>query len=68
MAGQSNKGITLKRALEALYCDEELSDVKFEGTDGGIVPANSGILAARSPVFRSLLFGNFSEAKKKRYH
>ena len=58
-----NKGISLSAALRTLFKDEELSDVKFEGTDGVQVFANRGILAARSPVFRSMLFGNFAEAK-----
>jgi len=44
-------------ALYSLMGDEDLSDVRMQGSDGGNVVAVKAILAARSPVFRSRFFG-----------
>ena len=55
--------ISLLAACRALCNDESLCDVRLQGTDGVIVPANRGILGARSRVFHTLFFGNFAEAK-----
>ena len=54
----------MREALRALARDEDLCDLQLGGTDGGIVCACRGLLAARSLVFRGMLFGKFSEAKK----
>lgn len=54
--------ITLKDALRALFTDPSLSDVNLKGTDGVLVHANRCILAARSQVFRNMLYGDFLEA------
>lgn len=56
---------TLGAALTTLLHDEELCDVKLEGTDGVLVCAVRGVLAARSKVFRRMLFGFFAEASKR---
>jgi len=61
---EDKEEITLKMALRTLLIDTSLADVKFEGTDGGLVCGNRGLLAARSQVFRSMLFGSFSEARQ----
>jgi hypothetical protein len=47
---------TASEALRSLFGDEELSDVKLKGSDGGEVLAVKALLAARSPVFRSSLY------------
>ena len=54
--------ITRNEAIEALLTDPALADVQFRGKDGVIVFANRGMLAARSRVFRRMLFGNFQES------
>ncbi len=45
--------------LRALLGSEELADVRFNVgiTDKKIFPAHRFLLAARSPVFKSMLFG-----------
>ena len=53
--------ISREAALERLLTDESLSDVTLRGTDGAKVSANRCLLAARSDVFRALLYGNFAE-------
>lgn len=60
----TNEEVPIKEALRVLVSDEDLSDVKLEGTDGVLVCANRGLLAVRSPVFRSMLFGKFAESRK----
>jgi len=56
--------------LRPLYGDEELSDIRLQDSDGGVVVAVKAVLAARSRVFRKLFFGSlrsteifFSEGK-----
>ena len=44
---------------------EPFCDVTLEGNDGVRVPANRSVLAARSPTFMALFFGQFSEAKQE---
>ena len=57
-----SKEITRDEAICSLLTDEDLSDITLQGNDGVTVHANRCILAARSKVFRGMLFGNFSEA------
>mmetsp|Transcript_124132 Transcript_124132/g.356542 ORF Transcript_124132/g.356542 Transcript_124132/m.356542 type:complete len:447 (-) Transcript_124132:140-1480(-) len=45
---------------QALLFDEATSDVKFS-VHGEIIPAHRAILAARSQVFKSMLFGSMKE-------
>jgi len=47
---------SVEEALLSLLGDEELSDVKLEGSDGGRIMAVKAILASRSPVFRMRFF------------
>jgi len=47
-------------SLWLLNGDEELSDVKMQGSNGGIVVAVKAILSVRSPVFRNLFYGSQS--------
>jgi hypothetical protein len=54
--------ITREEALLALLSNEKYSDITLKGTDGSLVRANRAILAARSPVFDSMLYGDFAEA------
>jgi hypothetical protein len=58
----SSKEISRDDAIKRLLLDNELSDMTLQGTDGVTVNANRCILAARSHVFRVMLFGNFCEA------
>ena len=53
----------LPLAIKHLHLSGEFSDVTLEGTDGEHVQAHRIILAARSKVFKKLLFGDFAEAK-----
>lgn len=48
---------TVVEGLVSIFGDEEVSDVRLQGTDGGQVVAVKAILAARSPVFRQKFFG-----------
>jgi len=52
----------LPLANEHLLLSGEFSDVTLEGTDGERVKAHRIILAARSKLFKNLLFGDFAEA------
>jgi hypothetical protein len=54
----------ISRVLSQLLSDEELSDLTLEGSDGEQIKTNRCILAVRSKVFRAMLFGNYSEAKR----
>jgi hypothetical protein len=57
--------VTLAEALKALLLTkEELSDLTLKGKDGSTVRANRAMLAARSPVFHRMLYGQFSEAEQ----
>ena len=47
--------ISRDEAIQSLLSDESISDFNLEGTDGSVI-ANKAMLAARSPVFRELLF------------
>jgi hypothetical protein len=51
-------------AMRSLLTNHELSDLTLRGTDGALVIANRCLLASRSPVFCSMLFGPFAEASK----
>lgn len=55
--------ISLQSVLKTLVNDEDLSDLQLEGKDGVQVFANRAILAARSDVFRKMLYGNFKESQ-----
>jgi len=50
--------------LAKFWKDDALNDIVLKGTDGVLVPANRCILAAKSQVFRRMLFGGFKEASK----
>ena len=50
--------------LRFALLDDELCDVTLRGSDGETVPAIRSILAARSPVFRRMLYGPFREGKR----
>jgi hypothetical protein len=56
--------ISIQEALRSLLTDKELSDLKLKGTDGVLVPAVRAMVAARSLVFRGMLYGDFAEAKQ----
>lgn len=53
-------------ALCSLFGDEELSDVRLRGSDGGTVIAVKAILAARSPFFRQRLYCNNAKNNNNR--
>lgn len=54
--------ISHEEALKLLFTDEDLCDVSLQGADGKLVGASRTMLSARSPVFRKMLVGYFSEA------
>jgi hypothetical protein len=56
--------ITREEALLALLMNEKYSDITLKGTDGSLIKANRAMLAARSPVFDSMLYGDFAEASQ----
>jgi hypothetical protein len=63
MAGNEEGGeVTLTAAIGKLLDSGEYSDVELVATDGERIPAHRNILAARSKVFGTLLFGNFAES------
>ncbi|KAL7553056.1 hypothetical protein ACHAWF_016304 [Thalassiosira exigua] len=64
--GGPSRGNPLLHDLSSLLFDEEVADVrlvpeKSGGGDAAPVPAIRAILAARSPVFRRMLYGEFRE-------
>ena len=59
-----NEEVSCQEMLALTLTDEDLQDLVLEGSDGVHVKANRCILAARSPVFHTLLFGKFREAKE----
>jgi BTB/POZ domain len=54
--------ISSQEMLINLMSDQELLDSALEGDDGVRIQVNRYALAARSPVFRRMLFGKFVEA------
>jgi len=56
---------TIEDAVKSLLFNDELSDIRIQCNDGTILPANRVILAARSEVFKKMLFGNFQEASDR---
>ena len=51
--------------MSSLLGDEnDITDLKLRGTDGKLVNALRGMLAARSDVFRRMLYGNFAESSQ----
>ncbi|CAB9526636.1 expressed unknown protein [Seminavis robusta] len=50
--------------LSSFLTDQALTDLSLLGNDGQVVRANRLVLAARSKVFRSMLLGEFAEARK----
>lgn len=57
------KQISNGEIVESLLLDKELSDTSLQGTYGGIIKASLNVLAARSPVFRSMLCGNSKRSR-----
>lgn len=48
-------------AIEKLYLNDELADVHFVFNVDKVVPANKSVLAALSPVFHKMFFGDLKE-------
>jgi hypothetical protein len=46
-------------AICSIFGDDEVSDVKLKGSDGGTVVAVKAILAARSPMFRHKFYNEY---------
>lgn len=55
--------VKLDAVLKTLLGDEKLADVTLQASDGAKVPANRAILAVRSSVFKTELYGSFMEAR-----
>ena len=53
------------KAFGALLEDPSTHDVTFKTSDGGSVSAHRVIVAAGSPVFHAMLFGNMKESSQK---
>eukprot|EP00567_Pseudictyota_dubia_P011243 CAMPEP_0197438194 /NCGR_PEP_ID=MMETSP1175-20131217/5260_1 /TAXON_ID=1003142 /ORGANISM="Triceratium dubium, Strain CCMP147" /LENGTH=413 /DNA_ID=CAMNT_0042967875 /DNA_START=70 /DNA_END=1307 /DNA_ORIENTATION=+ len=59
----SNDTMDALSDFRAIVDDVDLADIYLEGNDGVRVPAIRAMLAARSDVFRKMLYGDFREAK-----
>ena len=53
------------RTFQALMEDPSTHDVTFKTSDGGSVSAHRVIVAAGSPVFHAMLYGNMKESSQK---
>ena len=51
--------------LSSLLNDPSTHDVTFKTSDGGSVSAHRAIVAAGSPVFHAMLYGNMKESNEK---
>lgn len=49
------------QAVALMYNNDELADVRFTFNNNEKVPANKAVLAALSPVFHSMFFGDLKE-------
>ncbi|CAB9525002.1 Kelch-like 18 (Drosophila) [Seminavis robusta] len=56
--------VPLDKVLSSFLTDEEVHDVTLLANDGTKVEANRFVLSIRSPVFRRMFLGNFSESNK----
>ena len=54
--------ISQPQAMQFLWQEEQYADIILQSNDGERIPAIRCILASRSPVFRSMLYGHFLEA------
>ena len=62
-AAPDQEEASLSTAVSNLLSDTSYTDVHLQGNDGQpAIPAHRTILAARSAVFRALLFGQFVES------
>ena len=57
--------IWFKTAFSSLLEDPSTHDVTFKTSDGGSVSAHRVIVAAGSPVFHAMLYGNMKESSQK---
>ena len=53
------------KTFGALLEDSSTHDIVFKTSDGGSVGAHRAIVAAGSPVFRAMLYGNMRESSQK---
>jgi len=53
------------KTLAFLLNDDSTHDVTFKTSDGGSVSAHRAIVAAGSPVFHAMLYGNMKESSQK---
>ena len=56
--------VALQEAVRKIFTDDELSDLQLRGKDGSLVNAQRSMLAARSDVFRRMLYGSFAETSQ----
>ena len=49
------------QAMENLLRNERYADIQLQSSDGVMIHANRAMLAARSPMFDRMLYGNFAE-------
>ena len=54
--------------LSSLLNDPSTHDVTFKTSDGGSVSGHRAIVAAGSPVFHAMLYGNMKESGEKEIH
>lgn len=57
-----DKSVGAAEIVTRFLTDNAFKDLTLEGNDGVQVRTNRYVLAARSPVFESMLLGNFAEA------
>ena len=53
--------ISHDQAMQNLLTNERYADIQLQSSDGAIIHANRAMLAARSPMFDRMLYGNFAE-------
>ena len=53
------------RTFQTIMEDPSTHDVTFKTSDGGSVSAHRVIVAAGSPVFHAMLYGNMKESSQK---
>ena len=66
MSGQSESGISLKDDIASIRTDSTFHDVTIVCSDGVEIGACRAILAARSAVFKAMLYGGMQESTSNR--
>jgi len=62
---EATHGSWCSKTLTSLLNDDSTHDVTFKTSDGGSVSVHRAIVAAGSPVFHAMLYGNMKENGQK---